>query len=445
MIALSGSVSLPLRGYFAGLLAAAICLAAAEGARSQDLYGGIVGVVKDAQGGILPGAAVVVVNRDTGLKRETVTNAEGAYTFTNVQSGPYDVRITMSGFREALRSNVPVAVGQISRVDVTLEIGGLKEVVEVTSPVQLLQTDKADVRSEIKAVEITNLPLNQYRNYQALINLVPGSLPGGMPNSETLLPQRSINFTVNGQGAGANMTRTDGTNLQNAFLPNHQMYISPAETIESVSIVAGSMDAEQGGTSGAAITVTTKSGTNTLKGSAFEFFNNQAMNADPYYFGRGAVPAKLPVERHTVGGTLGGPIVRNHLFFFGAYEGYLSEREQYFFRDVPDAKLRAGDFSAALNTNGTLQRIYDPMSAILTAPTAGRAQFPNNIIPAERIHPIAKKVLAYYPLPNVEGSGAGGLTGNYQEALRSTTGRHNFDAKFNWNRTAAHQIWTKVS
>ena len=162
MIALSGSVSLPLRGYFAGLLAAAICLAAAEGARSQDLYGGIVGVVKDAQGGILPGAAVVVVNRDTGLKRETVTNAEGAYTFTNVQSGPYDVRITMSGFREALRSNVPVAVGQISRVDVTLEIGGLKEVVEVTSPVQLLQTDKADVRSEIKAVEITNLPLNQY-------------------------------------------------------------------------------------------------------------------------------------------------------------------------------------------------------------------------------------------------------------------------------------------
>jgi Carboxypeptidase regulatory-like domain len=445
MIALVGSVSLLWRRFMVGLFVAGISMTAADDLRAQDLYGGIVGIVKDAQGGVLPSATVVVVNRDTGLKRETVTNADGAYTFTNVQSGPYDVRTTVSGFREALRSNVPVTVGQISRVDVTLEIGGLKEVVEVTSPVQLLQTDKADVRSEIKSAEITNLPLNQYRNYQALINLVPGSLPGGMPNSETLLPQRSINFTVNGQGAGANMTRTDGTNLQNAFLPNHQMYIPPAETIDSVSIVAGSMDAEQGGTSGAAITVTTKSGTNTLKGSAFEFFNNEKLNADPYYFGRGVVPAKLPFERHTVGGTLGGPIVRNHLFFFGAYEGYISRREQYFFRDVPDARLRNGDFSQALNADGALQRIYDPMSAVLTAPTAGRTQFPNNVIPADRISGIARKVLAYYPMPNVEGSGAGGLTGNYQEALRSTTGRHNFDAKFNWNRTAAHQIWTKVS
>lgn len=445
MFAVAGSVSTGWRRSIVGVSVACICLAAAAHSRAQDLYGSVVGVVKDAQGGIIPGASVAIVNRDTGLKRETATNTEGAYTFTNLQNGPYDVRITMSGFREALRSNVPVAVGQISRVDVTLEIGGLNEVVEVTSAVQLLQTDKADVRSEIKSVEITNLPLNQYRNYQALINLVPGSLPGNMPNSETLLPQRSINFTVNGQGAGANMTRTDGTNLQNAFLPNHQMYIPPAETIESVSIVAGSMDAEQGGTSGAAITVTTKSGTNTLRGSAFEFFNNEKLNANPYYFGRGAVPKKLPIERHTVGGTLGGPLMRNRLFFFGAYEGYLSDREQYFFRDVPGVRLRNGDFSGAFNANGTLQRIYDPMSANLTGATAGRVEFPNNVIPADRIHPIAKKVLAYYPLPNVEGSGAGGLTGNYQEVLTSTTRRHNFDIKINWNRTGTHQIWAKTS
>src|SRR5687768_14159129 len=154
------------------LVAWLVILNGATAARAQDLYGGVVGVVKDDQGGVLPGAAVVIVNRDTGLRRETLTNTEGAYTFTNVQNGPYDVRISMAGFKEAVRANVPVAVGQISRVDVTLEIGGLSEIVEVTSPVQLLQTDKADVRSELKAVEITNLPLNQYRNYQALINLV---------------------------------------------------------------------------------------------------------------------------------------------------------------------------------------------------------------------------------------------------------------------------------
>ena len=116
------------------------------------------------------------------------------------------------------------------------------------------------------------------------------------------------------------------------------------------------MDAETGMAAGAAITVTTKSGTNTFKGSAFEFFNNEKLNANPYYFGRGAVPAKLPVERQTAGGTLGGPIVRNQLFFFGSYEGYFSESNRYTFYSVPDAALRNGDFSNALNTNGTLQR-----------------------------------------------------------------------------------------
>ena len=270
-----------------GAIVVCVSLTAAGRLGAQELYGSIVGVVKDAQGGLLPGATVVIVNRDTGLRREAITNTDGAYTFTNVQNGPHDVRIAMTGFREAVRANVPVAVGQISRVDVALEVGGFEQTVEVSAPVQLLQTDKADVRTEIKATEITNLPLNQYRNYQALINLVPGSLPGNMPNSETLLPQRSINFSVNGQAAAANTTRTDGTNLQNAFLPTHQMYIPPAETIDSVSIVAGSMDAEQGGASGAAITVTTKSGTNRFRGSGFEFFNSHKLNANPYYFGRG--------------------------------------------------------------------------------------------------------------------------------------------------------------
>ena len=94
---------------------------------------------------------MVVVNRDTGLRREAMTNTDGAYTLTNVQNGPYDVRVAMTGFREAVRANVPVAVGQISRVDVSLEVGGFEQIVEVSAPVQLLQTDKADMRTELKA------------------------------------------------------------------------------------------------------------------------------------------------------------------------------------------------------------------------------------------------------------------------------------------------------
>src|SRR5690606_26026968 len=162
-----------------------------------------------------------------------------------------------------------------------------------------------------------------------------------------------------------------------------------------------------------------KSGTNIFKGSAFEFFNNEKLNADPYYFGRGAVPAKLPVERHTVGGTLGGPIVRNRLFFFGSYEGYFGRRTQYALFSVPDQALRNGDFSNALNTDGTLQRIYDPMSGDLATGT-GREQFPNNTIPLDRINPIALQLLQMYPMPNIEGTGAGGLTNNYRTTQNGT-------------------------
>jgi hypothetical protein len=427
-----------------GLAVFALVLAPAP-ATGQTAYGGLVGVVKDAQGAVLPGASVTIVNTGTNLVRETVTDAQGAYNFVNVLAGQYDVRVVMPSFRETVRAGVPVTVGQISRVDVTLEVGAVTETVTVRSEAELLQTDKAEVRTELKADAITNLPLNQFRNYQSLVVLVPGSLPPTFQNAETDTPQRSLNMTVNGQSGNANSTRTDGTANVFVTMPHHTAYVSPAETIETVNITTGSMDAEQGMAAGAAITVITKSGTNTFKGSAFEFFTNEKLNAAPYYFGRGATPTKLPIERQTFGGTLGGPVRRNQVFFFGSYEGYLSRLEQYTFFSVPDAALRNGDFSGALNANGTLQRIYDPLSANLTSASAGRQQFANNVIPVNRIHPIAQKLLAMYPLPNVEGTGAGGLTNNYRTIRRSTTDRHNFDFKLNWNRTRTHQIWAKFS
>jgi len=414
-------------------------------AAAQMAWGGLVGVVRDAQGAVLPGASVTITEAGTNLTRETVTDGQGAYNFVNVLPGRYDVKVTLPSFRETVRAGVPVTVGQISRIDVTLEVGALTETVTVQSEAQLLQTDRADVRTDLQSEAITNLPLNQFRNYQSLVVLVPGSLPPTFQNAETDTPQRSLNMSVNGQSGNANATRTDGTANTFVTMPHHTAYVSPAETIETVSITTGSMSAEQGMAAGAAINVVTKSGTNTFRGAVFEFFNNEKLNATPYYFGRGAQPAKLPIERQIFGGTLGGPIRRNQVFFFGSYEGYLSRLEQYAFFSVPDAALRSGDFSRAFNADGALQRIYDPLSANLTAATAGRVQFADNTIPAGRVHPISRALLAMYPLPNVEGTGAGNLTNNYRTVRRSTTDRHNFDFKLNWNRTPAHQIWGKVS
>ena len=306
-----------------------------------------------------------------------------------MQAGAYDIKVSLSGFREFLQTNVPVSVNQISRVDVKLDVGALTETVTVQSAAELLQTDKADVHTELKSAEITSLPLNQFRNYQALINLVPGATPGVFQNAETDTPARSLSTNVNGQNRNNNGTRTDGATNINIWLPHHNVYMSPAETIDTVNVSTNNFDAEQGMAGGAAVTVITKSGTNQFKGSAFEFYNSDKLNASPYFFGNdpNGKPAKLPVTRNIYGGTVGGPIQRNRLFFFASFEGYKQDLQFFNNRSVPTAALRAGDFSNARNANGSLQLIYDPLTG--NPDGTGRTPFPNNIIPADRLNPIA--------------------------------------------------------
>ncbi|MDQ3213615.1 MAG: TonB-dependent receptor, partial [Acidobacteriota bacterium] len=410
---------------------------------AQILYGSVVGAVKDAQGATVPGATVTIVNKETNLTRDAVTNGDGAFTITNVLAGPYDVKVSLAGFREAVRTSVPVTIGEIARVDMTLEVGALTETVTVASEAQLLQTDKADVHTELKSGELTSMPLNRFRNYQALMNLVPGTTPMSFGNAETDTPARSLATNVNGQANTNNSTRTDGATNMNIWLPNHNMYISPAETIDTVNISTSSFDAEQGMAGGAAVTVITKSGTNAFKGSGFEFYNSHKLNSKPYYFGAGTLPDKLPIEANTYGGTFGGPIRKNRLFFFGSFEGYKREQSLFTFFSVPDAALRSGDFSNALLANGTQQAIYDPFTG--TPDGSGRQQFANNRIPASMIDPIALKIMQLFPMPNTAGIGLGGLTSNYRRQEDRTVDRKNYDAKLNWNRTTAHQIWGKYS
>src|SRR5262249_32433487 len=145
----------------------------------------------------------------------------------------------------------------------------------------------------------------------------------------------------------------------NIWLPNHNMYISPAETIDTVNVSTSSFDAEQGMAGGAAVTVITKSGTNNLRGSAFEFYNGEKLNSNYYNFPSTPQP-RLPLKQNPYGGTVGGPISRNRVFFFGSFEGYRRSQSLFTTFNVPDAALRAGDFSNARNTNGSLQSIYNP-------------------------------------------------------------------------------------
>jgi hypothetical protein len=419
---------------------------AAPGVNAQVLYGSIVGSVQDESGAAVPGVTVTAVNRATGLERVTVSNETGQYSITNALPGTYDVRASLQGFKEYVKTDVPVGVGQISRVDVRLALGELSETITVESAASLLQTDTAEVKTELKAAEIVNMPLNQFRNYQALINLVPGATPAGFQNAETDTPARSLSTNVNGQNRNANATRTDGATNVNIWLPHHVMYVSPAETIDTVNISTNNFDAEQGMAGGAAITVVTKSGTNNFKGSGFYFNNNEKLNASPYYFGglrQDGKPPKGPLDRHIYGGTVGGPIARNRLFFFGSFEGYKQNSNVNQFFSVPSPALMNGDFSGAINTNGSQQIIYNPFTG--NPDGTGREPFPGNRIPAELINPIARHLLGLYPAANSAGAGAGGFTNNYFRNEVRTTDRKNYDVKVNLNRSAAHQIWGKFA
>jgi hypothetical protein len=428
------------------LLLAALVLSsvAATPSAAQVLYGSIVGNVTDAQGATVPGATVTIVSKETALTREATADEQGNYSLVNLLPGSYDVKVTIQGFREFVRSNVPVGVGEISRVDVRLEVGNLTETVTVASEAALLQTDKADTHTELRSKEIVDMPLNQFRNYQYLVNLVPGASPGSYQNAETDTPGRSLRTNVNGLNGQNNNTRSDGATNVNIWLPHHAQYVAPAETIDTVNIATSNFDAEQGQAGGAAITLVTKSGTNEFRGSLFEFYNSDALNASPYFFGRAASkPEKLPVTQNIFGGTLGGPIRRNRLFFFGSMEAYKRSQNQFSTFNVPNEALRSGDFSQARNTDGSLQVIYDPLTG--NPDGTGRQPFANNQIPANRINRIARQLLDLYPLPNSGGIGAGNLTNNYLRDDKITNDRYNWDSKVNWNRTSSHQIWGKFS
>ena len=174
------------------LFVAVLVSAFTPSANAQTLYGSINGVVSDAQGASVPGATVTVIEKATALERTTVSNESGLYSFVNLNPGAYDVKVSLQSFKEFVKTNVPVTIGQVSRVEVVLEVGALTETVTVASDAALLQTDKAEVATELKSKDITNMPLNQFRNYQALINLVPGATPAGLQNAETDTPARSL-------------------------------------------------------------------------------------------------------------------------------------------------------------------------------------------------------------------------------------------------------------
>ena len=245
----------------------------------QVLYGSVTGTVTDQSGAGVPKAHIILTNRATSATREADADENGHYLVTDLPPGGYDLKVTASGFKPLTQTNLTVAANTVMNGDAKLQVGAISEQVTVEASTVTLQTEKTDVHTELTAEAVLDMPLNQYRNFQTLINLVPGATPGVFQNAIADTPERALSTNINGTNRNNNNTRVDGAADVFVWLPHHAVYVPPAETIQEVNISTNNFDPEQGMTGGAAVTVITKSGTNQYHGSAFEYFQNQALRA----------------------------------------------------------------------------------------------------------------------------------------------------------------------
>lgn len=399
--------------------------------QAQVLYGSLVGNVSDPSNATIPGASVRLTNMRTGAVAETTVDTQGSYQFRNVQSGVYEVECTAQGFKGFRRSPIEVPSNEVVRVDVTLELGEMSQTVVVTTDTPLLQTDRSDVRKEISAQDLNNLPVPGYRNFQSLMGLVPGVTPPATSNSIAGNPAGSLVSNVNGASNSNNNTRVDGASNTYLWLPHLTAYVPPLESIGSVNIVTNSYDAEQGLAAGAIVSVETRSGSNEFHGSAFNYHTNSRLRARNVFNND---PATLPKNIiNQFGGTVGGPIIRNRVFFFTSYEKMLQRQNFSRLATIPTMQHRTGDFSDTPTT------IYDPLTG--AANGSGRTPFAGQRIPNSRISPIATTVLGLLPAPSYNNLFAQNLFASAPMKID----RDNWDIKLNWNVSSDTAIFGRYA
>jgi hypothetical protein len=406
-----------------GMPLAVLLLAVVINGHAQVLYGSIVGNVTDKSNAVVAGATVRITHKETNQTRETATSSEGSFNFPTVQTGTYEITASKVGFKTYTRSGIGVTLNNLTRSDISLEVGEVSETVSVTADAALLQADRAEVRAELTSQALLNLPIPAGRNYQNLLRTLPGITPPSNAHSIPTNPSRALFYNVNGTSASSNNVRIDGASQYNIFLPHVTAYVPALESIETVNVVTNNFDAEQGLAGGAAINVQIKSGTNQLHGSAFEYHDNHLTKAKPW---------ALPVDQdkpkrvyNQYGGTLGGPVIKDKLFFFGSFEGTADRQLGARFLSLPTLEMRNGDLS------GGGVGIYDPATG--AANGTGRTQFAGGVVPAARIDPIAKRILQDLPAPNVAGRTGTNIGNNYYATGPYSFDRKTVDSKINWN------------
>jgi hypothetical protein len=380
------------RALRAGMLCTILCglLFLPAVSAAQAVYGSIGGTVADPSGAVLPGVTVTITSVARQTTDSVVTNESGVFLKERLLPGEYKVQAELSGFKTAVVSSVTVGVDAQTPVALVLEVGQVTEQVEVTGGSTLLTTDRADVATRFDSKQITDLPVLD-RNFTKFILLTPGTQQLQWQHAASENPQGSTQTMVNGQHFSGTGYQLDGTENRDPILGI--IVINPTlESIAETKITSQNYDAEFGQATAGVVSVQTRSGTNVLRGSAFEFFLNDKFQArNPFtQFQRDASTGRFipETQRNQFGGSIGGPIARNSWFFFGDYQGTRSTQGGSRLLSVPTAAARNGDLSAyGIN-------VYDPQTG---------QQFAGNVIPPGRLSAQAQAILRLIPAPNAPG------------------------------------------
>ena len=407
----------------------------------QAQSGTVVGTVTDQSGSVVPEANVTIVNDGTQFTRIVTTNAQGQYSANAFPTGALTITVEREGFAKLVRSGVQLTAADTLTVNLQLKVGDVQQSVEVTSAAPLLQTQSAAVSQLVDNRQVLELPLNG-RQFTSLIALTPGAYVGSAGNlgGAVYALRGNSNYSVNGSQADNNVYLIDG--LVNAGLWLNNLVIVPTpDSIQEVRAMTSNYSAEYGSAAGMVTIVQTKSGTNVLHGSAYEFLQNALMNANNFFSNLNGL-SRVGQRRNEFGGTLGGPVKKSKTFVFGDYQGLrIATPITTYNALIPTLAvvqmIETGNFAGLTDAKGKPVTIYNPYNVV----NGQRVPFPGNVIPASLIDPAVKKLTSLLPAPNVTGNAAS----NYAVSPSIVQRTDQFDIRVDHNLMDADRLFFKYS
>ncbi len=410
----------------------------------QAFTGTITGTVTDPNGAAIPGAAVSIKNEATGDLRRTTSNGEGLYIFSQIPPGTYEIASEIVGFRKSVQPGVILRVSQTLEANLAMQIGEVSQTVEVTTTVSLLDTQSANRAVTLNQQTVLDLPTNARNPFQ-FVHVNAGVIAVRTGISQATQDQNHNRFSMNGGRGQAGLTLIDG--VPAAAVDWGGLIASPSvDSVQEVNIARNQFDAQFGKSDGGVVNMITRGGSNEFHGAAFEFLRNDKLDANSWANNRSNLKRVL-FQRNQFGGTFGGPLWKSkRLFFFTAYEGLRQGSPGTNISNVPTLLQRQGDFSQTRNADNTLSLIYDPFTTRPNPNGSGfiRDAFPNNRIPANRIDPVAARVLQLFPLPTSDGDAITNAR-NFAKSGKTNTINDRFDLRIDWAKSEKVTTFGRVT